>query len=1068
MLSTTGLESGNRARDPRQRPHCRVWSADDIQHGPQFRRLSDASSIISDIFKHPDVSEDDLKQRIREADERPNPKDLIDFLRNTSPPPTNLMSIPDSAGTSSSATSDKGRWRHFRAFRAKTGQNVVAQTKAPAEMTLPDSAVAGRTIGGHRHIAISIPLQFDHVGPETAVRAESPSLGKVQSKLADARITPSRRNSDHGLLTSLKSVAEVREFGNSSPPQRDSAQASHGQDTRDQPHGNSTLDRKDSARRPLLARRRHSSGLQALHLASDEHRVRASGSRASGSRASGSRASGSRASGSRASVANKGLRLFPQRRSSLGHTHGPGRDGNARAGNGRAGNARAGKPVSPYSADGFAVRHHRRGLASIDSHLDPRPSITDSIATDGTELVLVRASTARAYTSPVLVALEPAQGSDGLSGGAKSKGLVDAKAGGGDGHREAAAGVSQKTVLPECRGTKEGESTASSNTLSSAPRTIPERRRESRRLKLANGNASKLPLRKKNGLGERSKHMTEQAPVDPSQTLSMTSVLTIADTAPTSPYFPPQLRLQISPGSSTGSNSTAVTAVKVKPRPAPLRLREKAGGQGDGGGGSIIIPKRTTSVMRPPARSPLRPAPFSPSRQSTAETVRSSTAVPLDRRISLARRRELRNQKGVLHGHSESRQVRKNSNRRGETSVGTSSHAEPARDYEALRVAAARERDTRERLARLERHSEAWLGLLERLDSEFQLGATKGLGPGSVGMGHGSASWGQGMPSWEELKKQEMLEHYRLKQEQERASLRAQREQVRLSRRRLGDPDRRSAGVSDSGVEVHSCQGQGRGVEPPSQQDHSWHTTSYTDSYTDASDRPSPSYDSPHVGQRAAVGGTAEANGSSLYLGRGPQTYFSREPVETQAHEDSRGHGRRTSRQARPSVLQEELEWEMDLKRQREAVEAKIDAEMNARMAMARAAATARPPMRFSRHRAHEPESDGLESTPWDGSAAAASWSSGPNDGYVYRGGIDEPEEGLEGGATNRYWAAPPTSSGLHSLEPLMRDLMGGSRSHVHGSSFGPYDGGMMARFVDGSLDEEDAMSFADAEYFGD
>ncbi|CAI4211362.1 unnamed protein product, partial [Parascedosporium putredinis] len=37
--------------------------------------------------------------------------------------------------------------------------------RKPVPIRLPDTAVAGTTIGGHRHIAISIPVEYSPFGP---------------------------------------------------------------------------------------------------------------------------------------------------------------------------------------------------------------------------------------------------------------------------------------------------------------------------------------------------------------------------------------------------------------------------------------------------------------------------------------------------------------------------------------------------------------------------------------------------------------------------------------------------------------------------------------------------------------------------------------------------------------------------------------------------------------------------------------------------------------------------------------------------------------------------------------
>ncbi|KAJ3496018.1 hypothetical protein NLG97_g2965 [Lecanicillium saksenae] len=82
---------------------------------------------------------------------------LIEFLRTHEPPPDNFMSQPYSA----EEDEDRGRWEKLKVMGKKRSKSM---SRAPAPIRLPDSAVAGVTTGGHRHIAISIPLDASHFG----------------------------------------------------------------------------------------------------------------------------------------------------------------------------------------------------------------------------------------------------------------------------------------------------------------------------------------------------------------------------------------------------------------------------------------------------------------------------------------------------------------------------------------------------------------------------------------------------------------------------------------------------------------------------------------------------------------------------------------------------------------------------------------------------------------------------------------------------------------------------------------------------------------------------------------
>ncbi|KAM4064901.1 hypothetical protein HRG_004747 [Hirsutella rhossiliensis] len=77
---------------------------------------------------------------------------LVDFFTNYPPPPNNFMSMPHGAG---GCGRGRGAWFKFR----KMSKRSKSLPRAPKQIRLPDSAVSGTTIGGHRHIAISIPLE---------------------------------------------------------------------------------------------------------------------------------------------------------------------------------------------------------------------------------------------------------------------------------------------------------------------------------------------------------------------------------------------------------------------------------------------------------------------------------------------------------------------------------------------------------------------------------------------------------------------------------------------------------------------------------------------------------------------------------------------------------------------------------------------------------------------------------------------------------------------------------------------------------------------------------------------
>lgn len=124
-------------------------------------------------------------------------RDLSNFLRDVTPPPGNYMSMrtPSSPSIRSSISSLRrrkpsrkvGTLKRFvgvlmRKSNGKT-KNVsnrhsnsslnsvtrppsVRKKKWHSRIRLPDTAVAGTTVEGHRHIAISIPIEYAHIGPE--------------------------------------------------------------------------------------------------------------------------------------------------------------------------------------------------------------------------------------------------------------------------------------------------------------------------------------------------------------------------------------------------------------------------------------------------------------------------------------------------------------------------------------------------------------------------------------------------------------------------------------------------------------------------------------------------------------------------------------------------------------------------------------------------------------------------------------------------------------------------------------------------------------------------------------
>lgn len=192
------------------------------------------------------------------AGDREALSELAHFLRNVSPPPSNYMSRPDptSPGTLSSTSSFELRRRasgrktkkkgggplrlalgFFRraaggsALRSKKGPHKkraaspqgLSRTSSvasrgsvgskkkrrrvpPPRIKLPDSAVAGTTVEGYRHIAISIPIEHAHLGPEPRYRF--PSVDGRRTRWSES--TPTTPSSSSGASPHIYNDLNVR------------------------------------------------------------------------------------------------------------------------------------------------------------------------------------------------------------------------------------------------------------------------------------------------------------------------------------------------------------------------------------------------------------------------------------------------------------------------------------------------------------------------------------------------------------------------------------------------------------------------------------------------------------------------------------------------------------------------------------------------------------------------------------------------------------------------------------------------------------------------------------------
>lgn len=96
------------------------------------------------------------------------------------PPPDNYMSIPDSVkkslgGSKRSALKIFGRQKRKRHNPSKF-------------LRLPDSAVSAKTKSGARHIAISIPIEYDHIEEKASPLRQHPVPKHTRSSLSTGAV----------------------------------------------------------------------------------------------------------------------------------------------------------------------------------------------------------------------------------------------------------------------------------------------------------------------------------------------------------------------------------------------------------------------------------------------------------------------------------------------------------------------------------------------------------------------------------------------------------------------------------------------------------------------------------------------------------------------------------------------------------------------------------------------------------------------------------------------------------------------------------------------------------------
>ena len=175
--------------------HIRARTSDGpisaMSSAPQLNRWN-SESRMSDRSSRRRVSQGHMSQL---DSNRESMKALADFLMTRDPPKDNFMSIPES-DISSLHSMKKSAFKIF-------GRRKTRQSKAPRIIQLPDSAVAAKTREGVRHIAISIPIEHDHL--------ESAKPQHLAPPVTNSQPKRSSERHERAAVTVLKPVVEVRE-----------------------------------------------------------------------------------------------------------------------------------------------------------------------------------------------------------------------------------------------------------------------------------------------------------------------------------------------------------------------------------------------------------------------------------------------------------------------------------------------------------------------------------------------------------------------------------------------------------------------------------------------------------------------------------------------------------------------------------------------------------------------------------------------------------------------------------------------------------------------------------------
>ncbi|KAG6017694.1 hypothetical protein E4U41_004167 [Claviceps citrina] len=150
------------------------------------------------------------EERMRARRARGDVAALVDFLDNHPPPPDNFMSRPEEDEEDEEDEEERdGRrpWARIRRM-ARRSRSMAGEPRRrqQRQLRLPDSAVAGVTIDGHRHIAISIPWEAAPFGGQDE-RSQYPVFGPRLEQRTPSKESVRTVKNEKGVVTVLRPVA---------------------------------------------------------------------------------------------------------------------------------------------------------------------------------------------------------------------------------------------------------------------------------------------------------------------------------------------------------------------------------------------------------------------------------------------------------------------------------------------------------------------------------------------------------------------------------------------------------------------------------------------------------------------------------------------------------------------------------------------------------------------------------------------------------------------------------------------------------------------------------------------